>query len=226
MDRDRRWDRTQAAYDLIVHGRAARHCTDGPSAARAAYERGETDEFITPTLVGEEGVIRPTDSVLCFNFRPDRMRQIVRALAEPGFGEGAEELPGWRGRGGSAPVRKLATMTAYQRGWPYPVAFEGARPATTLGAVIAEAGADPTPRRRDREVRARHLLLQWRPRATLRRRATSARALAARRPNVRPEAADERAASRRRVRCRHSPRSIRASRSSTSPTPTWSVTRA
>jgi bisphosphoglycerate-independent phosphoglycerate mutase (AlkP superfamily) len=48
--------------------------------------------------------------VLCVNFRPDRMRQIVRTLAEPGFGEGTEELPGWRGRGGCAPIRRLAMM--------------------------------------------------------------------------------------------------------------------
>ena len=66
-------------------------------AVRDAYERGETDEFIEPTLVGGEARIRPADSVLCFNFRPDRMRELTRALAEPGFGEGGEELPGWSG---------------------------------------------------------------------------------------------------------------------------------
>jgi 2,3-bisphosphoglycerate-independent phosphoglycerate mutase len=140
MDRDRRWERTQAAYDLLVHGRGEHSSPDAPSAARAAYGRGETDEFITTTAVGAEGQIRAQDSVLCFNFRPDRMREIVRALAEPGFGEGAEDLPGWRGRGGASAVRRLATMTEYQHGWPYPVAFRSARAADTLGAVIARAG--------------------------------------------------------------------------------------
>jgi 2,3-bisphosphoglycerate-independent phosphoglycerate mutase len=140
MDRDRRWERTQDAYDLFVHGRAEHHAPDGPSAARAAYERGETDEFIRPTVVGDEGRISASDSVLCFNFRPDRMRQIVRALAEPGFAEGPEDLPGWRRRGGRAPIRRLATMTEYQKGWPYPVAFTAAHPGTTLGAVIEAAG--------------------------------------------------------------------------------------
>ena len=140
MDRDRRWQRIQAAYDLIVHGRGQQHCEDAPSAAQAAYARGETDEFITATTVGAEGRIRPQDSVLCFNFRPDRMREIVRALAEPGFGETGEELPGWRGRGGAPPVNRLATMTEYVRGWPYPVAFASARPADTLAAVLARAG--------------------------------------------------------------------------------------
>ncbi|HTT31302.1 MAG TPA: 2,3-bisphosphoglycerate-independent phosphoglycerate mutase [Solirubrobacteraceae bacterium] len=140
MDRDRRWERTQDAYDLLVHGRAEHHSPDAPSAARAAYARGETDEFIRPTTVGEEGRIRSADSVLCFNFRPDRMREIVRALAEPGFGDGAEKLPGWRGRGGAAPVKRVTTMTEYQKGWSYPVAFAAAHPATTLGAVIEAAG--------------------------------------------------------------------------------------
>ncbi len=140
MDRDRRWERTQDAYDLLVHGRAEHHSPDGPSAARAAYARGETDEFIRPTTVGGQGRIRSGDSVLCFNFRPDRMRELVRALAEPGFGDAAEELPGWRGRGGAAPVKRLTAMTEYQKGWPYPVAFTAAHPATTLGAVIEAAG--------------------------------------------------------------------------------------
>ena len=58
------------------------------AAARGAYERDETDEFITPVLVGDaEARIRPGDSVFAFNFRPDRMREITRALAEPGFRE-------------------------------------------------------------------------------------------------------------------------------------------
>ncbi len=87
MDRDRRWERTGRAYELLVHGRAPYRAESGEQAVRAAYERGETDEFIEPTLVGAEARIRPGDSVLCFNFRPDRMRQLVRALAEPGFGE-------------------------------------------------------------------------------------------------------------------------------------------
>jgi 2,3-bisphosphoglycerate-independent phosphoglycerate mutase len=141
MDRDRRWGRTQAAYDLLVHGRGEHQAPDAPAAAHAAYARGETDEFITATAVGPEGRIRDEDSVLCFNFRPDRMREIVRALAEPGFGEGSEDLPGWRGRGGARAVRRLATMTEYQQGWRYPVAFQSARAADTLGATVARTGA-------------------------------------------------------------------------------------
>jgi 2,3-bisphosphoglycerate-independent phosphoglycerate mutase len=142
MDRDRRWDRTQRAYDMLVHGRAPYHAASGEQAVRDAYERGETDEFIEPTLVGAEARIRPGDSVLCFNFRPDRMREIVRALAEPGFGEDpAEELPGWEGRRGAPPVSRLATLTEYEQDWPYPVAFAPQRPEITLSQVIARSGA-------------------------------------------------------------------------------------
>jgi 2,3-bisphosphoglycerate-independent phosphoglycerate mutase len=141
MDRDRRWERTQRAYDLLVHGRAGHEAASGEEAVRAAYARGETDEFIEPTLVGSEARIRPGDSVLAFNFRPDRMRQITRAIAEPGFGEGEEELPGWGGRGGAPAASRYTTMTRYEEGWPYPVAFAPERPACTLSAVLAEAGA-------------------------------------------------------------------------------------
>jgi 2,3-bisphosphoglycerate-independent phosphoglycerate mutase len=152
----------QRAYDMLVHARGGRdfyHAQSGEQAVTDAYERGETDEFIEPTLVGEAAAIRPGDSVLCFNFRPDRMREIVRALAEPGFGEagaladtpearaegqtgaGGEQLPGWQGRGGAPALARLATLTEYEQGWPYPVAFAPARPKTTLARVIADSGA-------------------------------------------------------------------------------------
>ncbi len=90
MDRDRRWERTQRAYDLLVHGAAPYSAENGEQAVRDAYERGETDEFIEPTIVGEAVPIAPGDSVLAFNFRPDRMRQLTRALAERDFGERAD----------------------------------------------------------------------------------------------------------------------------------------
>jgi 2,3-bisphosphoglycerate-independent phosphoglycerate mutase len=141
MDRDRRWDRTQRAYDMRVHGRAPHHAASGELAVREAYERGETDEFIEPTLVGAEARIAPEDSVVCFNFRPDRMRQITRALAEEGFGEGGEELPGWSGRGGAPALARYTTFTRYEEHWTYPVAFAPERPATTLAVALAAAGA-------------------------------------------------------------------------------------
>ena len=163
MDRDRRWERIQRAYDMLVHGHAPYRADTGEQAVRDAYERGETDEFVEPTLVGEEARIRAGDSVVCFNFRPDRMRELVRALAEPGFGvagaeptgaepesldraEDSQELPGWRGRGGAPPVSRLATLTEYEEGWPYPVAFAPARPQTTLSPRDRPGRAAPTAR--------------------------------------------------------------------------------
>jgi 2,3-bisphosphoglycerate-independent phosphoglycerate mutase len=134
MDRDRHWERIQLAYDLLVHGQAEHRAASGEQAARDAYERGETDEFITPVLVGDrDGAIRPTDSVIAFNFRPDRMRELTRALAEPSFAE--------VDRRGAPVIERYATMTEYEEGWPYPVAFAPERPATTLPAVLAARGA-------------------------------------------------------------------------------------
>jgi 2,3-bisphosphoglycerate-independent phosphoglycerate mutase len=133
MDRDRRWDRIQLAYDLLVHGRASERAGSGPEAARAAYERDEKDEFIKPVLIGEEARIRPGDSVVAFNFRPDRMREISRALAEQGF----DEID----RGGAPVIERYATMAEYEEGWPYPVAFPPEHPSTTLPRVLAAQGA-------------------------------------------------------------------------------------
>ena len=120
MDRDKREERTEKARALLVEGAGEHHADTGESAVRAAYERDETDEFIAPTTVGDEARIREGDSVLMFNFRPDRMRQIVTALA-PHAG-------------------RVTTLTEYEEGWPYPVAFPPARPSVTIASVIAERG--------------------------------------------------------------------------------------
>jgi 2,3-bisphosphoglycerate-independent phosphoglycerate mutase len=133
MDRDKRWDRIQLAYDLLVHGRGAGPFDTGEAAVRDAYENDETDEFIKPRRVGDsEACIRPGDSVVAFNFRPDRMRQITRALAEPGFDE--------VDRGGAPALERYATMAEYEEDWEYPVAFPPHRPAISLPRVLADAG--------------------------------------------------------------------------------------
>jgi 2,3-bisphosphoglycerate-independent phosphoglycerate mutase len=131
MDRDRRWDRIQLAYDLLVHGRGAGPFSAGSDAAEDAYAHDETDEFIKPRLVGDsEARIRAGDSVVAFNFRPDRMREITRALADPGFSE--------VDRGGRPAIERYTTMTQYEEDWEYPVAFPPERPATSLPRVLAE----------------------------------------------------------------------------------------
>ena len=120
MDRDGRAERTQKAFDALVHGRAEHTAPTAVAAVQAAYERGETDEFIEPTLVGDEGRIRSGDSVITFNFRPDRMRQIVAALSDA--------------------VDRITTLTEYDEDWTFPVAFPPERPPVTLPALIARAG--------------------------------------------------------------------------------------
>jgi 2,3-bisphosphoglycerate-independent phosphoglycerate mutase len=121
MDLDNRWDRTQLARDALVDGEAEFGAESGEAAVRAAYERGETDEFVKPTLVGEEGRIRPGDSVIFFNFRPDRARQLTESLSkEPGA--------------------RITTLTEYREGWDHPVAFPQVRPAVTLASLLAERG--------------------------------------------------------------------------------------
>jgi len=133
MDRDSRWERVQRAYDLLVHGIAAHVAPYAAAAAQAAYERDETDEFISPTRVGEEGLIRSGDSVIAFNFRPDRMREISCALAEPICPD--------IDRRGAAPVARYTTLTEYGGTLgDYPVIFRPMRPTVTLPRVIAAQG--------------------------------------------------------------------------------------
>ena len=218
MDRDGRWDRIQKAYDLLVHGKGEHHADSAEQAAKDAYERDETDEFIAATTVGEEARIREGDAVLGFNFRPDRMREITRALADDGF----DEID----RGGGALVERYATLAEYDEDWDYPVVFPPERPDVTIAQVIADRGPEAAARGRDGEVPARDVLLQRRRGARARGGDVQARPVAARRPDLRPQAGDERLRGHGRVRGALRGRLARRSRSSTSPTPTWSATRA
>jgi 2,3-bisphosphoglycerate-independent phosphoglycerate mutase len=123
----------QAAYDLLVHGRAEHAAPTAAEAVRAGYARGETDEFVAPTRVGEEGTIRPGDSVVTLNFRPDRMRELSCALAAP-------ECP-QVDRRGAGPVVRYTTLTDYGgMVRDHPVAFVAVRPAVTLPRVISGLG--------------------------------------------------------------------------------------
>jgi 2,3-bisphosphoglycerate-independent phosphoglycerate mutase len=130
MDRDTRWERTKLAYDAIVHAEGLR-AANSEEAIELSYERGETDEFVKPTVIGDYDGVAEGDVGIFINFRPDRAREMTRALAEPGF----EELT----RAGG-PLLELTTMTVYRKGWPYPVAFPEARPKTTLAETISAAG--------------------------------------------------------------------------------------
>ena len=130
MDRDRRWERTKLAYDAIVHGEGLR-AQSAVQAVEASHERGETDEFVRPTVIGDYDGMATGDVVLHFNFRPDRARQLVRALGEPDF----DQFPR-----GAAPRVHLFTLTEYRRDWGYPVAFPPQVPEITLAEVISRRG--------------------------------------------------------------------------------------
>src|SRR5918997_3925763 len=128
MDRDRRWDRTALAYEAMVHGVGTP--VDHPVlAVQAAYQRGETDEFIRPLVHHRNGrpvaTMHDGDGVLFFNYRSDRMRQIVSALAVDGFAE--FDL-------GARPALAAVTMTQYDQTFPLPQAF----PPFSLARILAE----------------------------------------------------------------------------------------
>ncbi|MGE4428355.1 MAG: 2,3-bisphosphoglycerate-independent phosphoglycerate mutase [Solirubrobacteraceae bacterium] len=152
MDRDQRWERVQQAYDVMVHGAAPHRADTAVQAVRDAYARDETDEFVTATVVGDEGRIRPADTVVVFNFRPDRVREITRALAEPGFldvdrqaaaptvdADGNPTVPVDPALPAVHPARYVC-MTQYKAEWPYPVAFPPRNPDVTLADVIEATG--------------------------------------------------------------------------------------
>ncbi len=157
---------------------------DAEAAIREAYERGETDEFIRPTVIGDYDGMADGDAVLHFNFRPDRARRADRwRSGEPDFaeferGRAAGRLP----RDDDRVPRRLAL--------PGRVSAARARDDARRGDRRARRA--PAPRRRDREVRPRHLLLQRRSRAGVGGGGAPPRRLAARRADLRPQARDER----------------------------------
>ncbi len=136
MDRDRRWERTQRAYDLLTAGLAPYCMPDALGALRAAYARDESDEFVQPTLVQAAGepaaVIADGDAVIFMNFRPDRARQITSALVEPEFTGFARQR---RPR-----LADFVTTTEYAAELPVHIAFPPESITRSLGEYLAGLG--------------------------------------------------------------------------------------
>jgi len=132
MDRDKRWDRVEKAYRAMVAGEGL-ESPDARSALDAAYMRGEGDEFVLPTVIpAAKGSIQRGDTVLAFNFRPDRMREITHALADPAFH--GFPRPEW-------PLDlHYVCMTRYDENDPYPVLFTDEPLRMTIGEVVSRAG--------------------------------------------------------------------------------------
>ncbi len=133
MDRDTNWERTRRAYDAMVNREAEHTAPAGTAAVEAAYERGETDEFVEPTLVDGGPPIQDGDAAVFFNFRGDRGRQLTRML------KGIQPESEW-GLDTAAPEIELVAMTQYDKTFDVPVAFPPTQPEDTLGEVLADHG--------------------------------------------------------------------------------------
>ena len=132
MDRDNRWERVEKAYAALVYGEGIQN-PDPVSAVKKSYEEGVTDEFIVPTVCAENAGIRADDSVIFFNFRPDRAREITRTLVDPGFSS-------FERRNGFSPLR-FVCMTQYDKSMPnVTVAFPPQSLHNIFGEYISKAG--------------------------------------------------------------------------------------
>ena len=136
MDRDRRWERVEKAWRLLVGGEAEFRSEDGSRGLELAYGRGESDEFVQPTLIGraEDAAPRLTsdDGVVFMNFRADRARQLTRALTDSEFAE--------FDRGRFVPLAGMVTLTRYADDMNADCAFDPAEFANTLGEYMARLG--------------------------------------------------------------------------------------
>jgi 2,3-bisphosphoglycerate-independent phosphoglycerate mutase len=130
MDRDNRWERTELAWRALTLGKGQSAVSAG-TAIRAAYAAGDTDEFIRPILLPAFQPIASNDQLISFNFRKDRPRQIVAALAMRDF-IGFDR--------GTAPRAQVTCMMPYRKQDKLPYLFDPERPATTLGEVISTLG--------------------------------------------------------------------------------------
>jgi 2,3-bisphosphoglycerate-independent phosphoglycerate mutase len=131
MDRDKRWERVEQAYAMLARSETPHRAASASEALAAAYARGENDEFVLPTIVGDALPVDDGDAVIFFNFRPDRGRELTLAFSNATFAH--------------FPVRRydgllFATMTRYEDEFPNPVLF-GPRPQSrTFGEIVAGAG--------------------------------------------------------------------------------------
>ncbi len=132
MDRDNRWDRVEKAYDCLVLGEGI-HANSAVEAVKQSYEKGETDEFVLPTVIdGDDSRIKSDDAVIFFNYRPDRAREISKAINFADFdGFNRKEV-----------LKNIyyVTMTSYDATFTFPVAFEKTKMVNILGDVLEANG--------------------------------------------------------------------------------------
>lgn len=129
MDRDSRWDRVELAYNAIVRGEGPTADT-AIAAIQSSYANDISDEFVVPTVIDRNGCIVDGDAVLFCNFRPDRGRELTKALVAPAF-DGFKREPLYL---------YMATMTKYEDGLPVHIVYEKETLTSTLGEVISNHG--------------------------------------------------------------------------------------
>ena len=129
MDRDNNWDRVEKAYSAMVYGEGVESCC-AVKAIGDSYANEVTDEFVLPTVIDKEGTVKPNDSIVFFNFRPDRAREITRTFVDPDF-------KGFERKNGFFPV-KFVCFTQYDATMPnVSVAFKPQSLVNTLGEYIS-----------------------------------------------------------------------------------------
>jgi len=130
MDRDNRWDRIKLAWQAITKGKG-RSAASPKAAIESAYNMGQDDEFIEPVIIGKAVDFEDGDQLISFNFRKDRVRQILPALSSEEFDKFGRSI---------VKLAKITCMLPYDHSFDYPCAFLPDRPKTTLGEIISDAG--------------------------------------------------------------------------------------
>lgn len=132
MDRDNRWDRVEAAYKMYTEGTTEHTFATATDALEAAYARGETDEFVAPTVVGDAATVRDNDVVVFGNYRADRARQLTRAFIETDF----DQFEARR----KVALHRFVCLTQYHADFDAPAAFGPTALPNGLGEVISREG--------------------------------------------------------------------------------------
>ncbi len=162
MDRDNRWERVRRAFETIVHG-AGPGFADAASALDDAYVREVTDEFIIPCTIGRYQGVAEGDALLCFNFRADRIRELLAALLDPAFDGFARQVP---------PFAAAVGLTHYSD--ELAPLMQTVFAPQSMSNILGEVGGRGRPPSGasggNREIPARHLFPEWRPGAALSRR--------------------------------------------------------
>ena len=128
MDRDKRWDRIKLAYDLYIDGKGKK-CDDFNKAILQSYKDKITDEFITPTLKNNKAIIKDKDAIITFNFRSDRMRQIISSfVADKNFNYFKIKNKNI----------SITSMTKYEDCFSFPVLYEPVKLNNILGQILSD----------------------------------------------------------------------------------------